>query len=200
MKTIAIIKSLSLIVIYLTASSSFSQDIPMQKDKKMNKETKMVGGAEMFPSKDIVANTINSKDHTTLVSAVKAADLIETLQSKGPFTVFAPTNASFEKLPKGTLESLLKFENKEKLHAILTYHVLAGKYTAEDIVKAVKKGKGKTEFKTVHGGILKAMYDGKNIKIIDGTGNMATVTIADITQSNGVIHVIDFVMLPAVKA
>ncbi|MBO0591384.1 fasciclin domain-containing protein [Cellulophaga sp. E16_2] len=196
MKTIAIIKSVSLTVAFMTVSLSMAQDMSMAKDKKMNVETKMVGGAEMFPSKDIVSNAVNSKDHTTLVAAVKAADLVTTLQGEGPFTVFAPTNAAFEKLPKGTVNNLLMMENKEKLQGILTYHVLAGKYAAKDIMKAVNKGKGKAEFKTVNGGVLKVMLDGDTIKIIDGTGHMGTVTIADVNQSNGVIHVIDTVVLP----
>ena len=156
----------------------------------------MVGGAEMYPSKDIVSNAVNSKDHTTLVAAVKAADLVTILQSEGPFTVFAPTNAAFDKLPKGTVESLLMTENKEKLQSVLTYHVLAGKFSSQDLLKAIKKGKGKAELKTVQGNVLKFMLSGDSIKIIDANGNMSTITIADVNQSNGVIHVIDTVVLP----
>ena len=159
-------------------------------------DTKMVGGAAMYPTKDIVSNAVNSKDHTTLVAAVKAAELVETLQGEGPFTVFAPTNMAFDKLPEGTVETLLKPENKAKLQAVLTYHVVAGKYNAKDIVKAIKKGGGKAEFTTVNGGTLTAMLDGDMVKIKDGSGNVSTVTIADVNQSNGVIHVIDTVVLP----
>jgi len=164
---------------------------------KMKKEnTIMVGGAAMYPSKNIVENAVNSKDHTTLVAAVKAADLVETLQSKGPFTVFAPTNAAFEKLPKGTVATLLKPENKGKLTAVLTYHVVAGKKNAKDIVKDIKKGNGRATYKTVSGGTLTAMLVNKNVVIADENGGTATVTIADVNQSNGVIHVTDSVSLP----
>lgn len=160
-------------------------------------DTKMVGGAEMYPSKNIVENAVNSKDHTTLVAAVKAAELVEVLKSQGPFTVFAPTNSAFEDLPAGTVESLLKEENQKKLQAVLTYHVLAGDYKAGDIVNAIKKGNGKASFKTVNGGEISAMLDGDQVKLKDAAGNVATVTIADVDQSNGVIHVIDSVLLPA---
>ena len=159
-------------------------------------DTKMVGGAEMYPTKDIVSNAVNSKDHTTLVAAVKAAGLVETLQGDGPFTVFAPTNSAFEKLPEGTVSTLLKKENKEKLQAVLTYHVLAGKYNAKDIAKAIKKGDGKAVFTTVNGAELTAMMDGDNIVLKDTSGNTSTVTIADVNQSNGVIHVVDTVVVP----
>ena len=160
-------------------------------------ETKMVGGAEMYPSKNIVENAINSKDHTTLVAAVKAADLVEVLSSEGPFTVFAPTNAAFEALPAGTVETLLKKENQKKLQAVLTYHVLAGDFKAADVVAAIKKGNGKATFTTVNGAELYAMLDGDKVKLQDAGGNVATVTIADVNQSNGVIHVIDAVVLPS---
>ncbi len=156
----------------------------------------MVGGAEMSPKKNIVENASNSKDHTTLVAAVKAADLVETLQGEGPFTVFAPTNAAFEELPEGTVKSLLKPENKEKLQAVLTYHVVAGKWTAQEVMGAIKKGNGKAVVKTVQGGELTLMTEGEKVKIKDGQGNVATVTIANVMQSNGVIHVIDTVLLP----
>lgn len=165
--------------------------------KMMNDEkTVMVGGAEMYPSKNIVENAVNSKDHTTLVAAVKAADLVETLQSEGSFTVFAPTNAGFDKLPKGTVETLLMSENKAKLQSILTYHVVAGKQSAAQIMKDIKKGNGKATYKTVSGGTLTAMMKGKKVMIMDENGGMATITIADVNQSNGVIHVIDSVVLP----
>jgi uncharacterized surface protein with fasciclin (FAS1) repeats len=156
----------------------------------------MVGGAAMYPTKNIIENAVNSKDHTTLVAAVKAAGLVETLQSKGPFTVFAPTNAAFNKLPKGTVETLLKPENLKTLQTILTYHVVAGKMNASDIAKAIKMGKGKAMLKTVSGGTLTAWMKGKNLYITDENGNSAKVTIADVNQSNGVIHVIDAVVLP----
>lgn len=160
-------------------------------------KTKMVGGAEMYPSKNIVENAVNSKDHTTLVAAVKAAGLVDVLQSDGPFTVFAPTNEAFDALPAGTVQNLLKPENKEKLKSILTYHVLAGNYSSADVVAAIKKGNGKATFKTVNGGELYAMMDGSDVVLKDTSGNTATVTIADVNQSNGVIHVIDSVLLPA---
>jgi uncharacterized surface protein with fasciclin (FAS1) repeats len=156
----------------------------------------MVGGAAMYPTKNIIENAVNSKDHTTLVAAVKAAGLVETLQSKGPFTVFAPTNAAFNKLPKGTVETLLKPENLKTLQTILTYHVVAGKMNASDIAKAIKMGKGKAMLKTVSGGTLTAWMKGKKLYITDENGNSAKVTIADVNQSNGVIHVIDAVVLP----
>ena len=159
-------------------------------------KTKMVGGAAMYPTKNIIENAVNSKDHTTLVAAVKAADLVETLQSKGPFTVFAPTNAAFDKLPKGTVETLLKPENKKMLQTILTYHVVAGKMNSSDIAKAIKMGKGKATLKTVSGRTLTAWMKGKNLYITDENGKSAKVTIADVNQSNGVIHVIDAVVLP----
>jgi len=159
-------------------------------------QTKMVGGAEMSPSKNIIENAVNSKDYTTLVAAVKAADLVETLSSDGPFTVFAPTNAAFGNLPEGTVETLLKPENKKQLQTVLTYHVIAGNFSASDVVAAIKKGNGKAELKTVSGGMVTAMLDGKSVKIKDSKGNVATVTIADVNQSNGVIHVIDTVLLP----
>lgn len=159
-------------------------------------KTKMVGGAAMYPTKNIVENAVNSKDHTTLVAAVKAAGLVETLQSKGPFTVFAPTNAAFDKLPKGTVETLLMPENIKMLQTILTYHVVAGKMNSTDVAKAIKMGKGKATMKTVSGGTLTAWMKGKNLYITDENRNSAKVTIADVNQSNGVIHVIDAVVLP----
>jgi uncharacterized surface protein with fasciclin (FAS1) repeats len=159
-------------------------------------KTKMVGGAAMYPNKNIIENAVNSKDHTTLVAAVKAAGLVETLEGKGPFTVFAPTNAAFAKLPAGTVETLLKPENKKMLQTILTYHVVAGKLNASDIAKAIKEGKGKATFKTVSGGTLTAWMKGKDFYISDESGNKAKVTIADVNQSNGVIHVVDTVLLP----
>lgn len=159
-------------------------------------KTVMVGGAAMYPSKNIIENAMNSKDHTTLVAAVKAAGLVETLQGKGPFTVFAPTNAAFDKLPKGTVETLLKPENKKMLQTILTYHVVAGKMNASDIAAAIKKAGGKATLKTVSGGTLTAWMKGSALYITDENGKSAKVTIADVNQSNGVIHVIDEVVTP----
>ena len=168
-----------------------STSIFAQKEK-----TVIVGGAAMYPSKNIIENAVNSKDHTTLVAAVKAAGLVETLQGKGPFTVFAPTNAAFDKLPKGTVETLLKPENLKLLQTILTYHVVAGKMNSADIAKAIKAGNGKATLKTVSGGTLTAWMKGSNIYLTDENGNSAKVTIADVNQSNGVIHVIDAVVTP----
>ena len=156
----------------------------------------MVGGHEMFPQKNIVENAMNSADHTTLVAAVKAADLVATLQSAGPFTVFAPVNAAFAKLPAGTVDTLLKPENKATLAKILTYHVVAGKMSAADLKKAIKMGGGKAMLKTVAGGTLTATMKGGKLMLTDEKGGMATVTQADVNQSNGMIHVIDGVVLP----
>jgi len=156
----------------------------------------MVGGAEMYPTKDIVDNAVNSKDHTTLVAAVKAAGLVETLKGAGPFTVFAPTNAAFDKLPAGTVETVLKPENKEMLTKILTYHVVAGKMDAKTIAKAIKAGNGKAELTTVSGGKLWASMQGSKLILTDEKGGTAAVTIANVMQKNGVIHVIDTVLMP----
>jgi uncharacterized surface protein with fasciclin (FAS1) repeats len=156
----------------------------------------MVGGHEMFPSKNIVQNALNSDDHTTLVAAVKAAGLAETLQGPGPFTVFAPTNEAFAKLPSGTVDTLLMAENKATLTKVLTYHVVAGKMDSNDIAKAIKSGMGKAELNTVSGGKLWASMKGKDLILTDEKGGMAKVTIANVYQSNGVIHVIDTVLLP----
>jgi uncharacterized surface protein with fasciclin (FAS1) repeats len=147
-------------------------------------------------SKTIVENAIGSKDHTTLVAAVKAADLVDVLSSKGPFTVFAPTNEAFAKLPKGTVETLLKPENKAKLQAVLTYHVVAGNLDSKAVVEAIKKGKGSVTLTTVQGGKIVASLSGKNVILTDENGNKSTITAVDITSSNGVIHVIDTVVLP----
>jgi len=156
----------------------------------------MVGGKEMFPNKDIIDNAVNSADHTTLVAAVKAADLVTTLKGTGPFTVFAPTNAAFAKLPAGTVEGLLKPENKATLTKILTYHVVAGKVMAADLVKMIQDGKGTTSFKTVAGASIQAMLVDGKVVLKDEKGLTSTVTIADVNQSNGVIHVVDSVLLP----
>ena len=159
-------------------------------------KTMMVGGAAMYPNKNIIENAVNSKDHTTLVAAVKAAGLVDTLSGAGPFTVFAPTNEAFAKLPKGTVDTLLKPANKDKLTAVLTYHVVPGKLSAADIMKAAKKMDGMAEYKTVQGEALKFQVDGKKLWVIDSKGDKAQVTIADVNQSNGVIHVINTVLIP----
>lgn len=165
--------------------------------QKMSKEkTVQVGGAPMYPSKNIVQNAVNSEDHTTLVAAVKAAGLVETLQTAGPFTVFAPTNSAFGMLPKGTVETLLKPENKALLTTILTYHVVAGKLDAKELSRLIKEGNGKAALKTVAGATLWATAKGNKIMLMDEKGGMATITIKNVYQSNGVIHVIDHVVLP----
>jgi len=164
--------------------------------KNMKEHTVEVGGAPMYPSKNIIENAVNSKDHTTLVAAVKAAGLVETLMGKGPFTVFAPTNAAFEKLPAGTVETLLKPENKSTLTAVLTYHVVAGKLDSKEIARLIKEGMGKAEVTTVQGGKLWLWMKGTKLMIKDEKGGMSTVTIKDVYQSNGVIHVVDAVVLP----
>lgn len=179
------IKLVALALLSLAASqTSFAQ------------KTVEVGGAPMYPTKNIVENAVNSKDHTTLVAAVKAAGLVETLQSAGPFTVFAPTNAAFDKLPAGTVETLVKPENKAMLTGILTYHVVAGKLDSKALMAAIKKGNGKAELTTVAGGKLWAMIENGSVVLMDENGNKSTVTIKDVYQSNGVIHVIDTVVLP----
>lgn len=159
-------------------------------------ESPMVGGAAMYADKNIVENAVNSKDHTTLVAAVKAAGLVETLQGKGPFTVFAPTNEAFDALPAGTVDTLLKPENKDKLTTVLTCHVVSADAMSSAIAKMVKDDGGEHDVKTVGGCVLKAKDDGGKITLTDETGGTAMVTIADVKQSNGVIHVIDKVLLP----
>lgn len=171
---------------FFTANLAFAQ----------MEETVEVGGAAMYPSKNIVENAVNSADHTTLVAAVKAAGLVETLQGNGPFTVFAPENSAFEKLPDGTVENLLKPENKAQLTAVLTYHVVPGKMGSKDIAEAIKKGNGKAVFTTVQGGKLTAWMKGKKLYVSDENGNSSKVTIPDVWQSNGVIHSVDSVVLP----
>lgn len=160
-------------------------------------KTVEVGGAAMYPSKNIIQNAVNSADHTTLVAAVKAAGLVETLQGAGPFTVFAPTNEAFNKLPKGTVETLVKPENKATLTKILTYHVIAGSFDAKAIAQLIKEGNGTATLKTVSGGTLKASMKGNKLILTDEKGGMSTVTIKNVYQSNGVIHVIDTVVLPS---
>lgn len=160
----------------------------------MNNPT--VGGKEMYPTKNIIENAVNSADHTTLVAAVKAAGLVETLEGPGPFTVFAPTNEAFAKLPAGTVDTLLKPENKGTLTKVLTYHVVPGRLGSHELMKMIKAGGGKAELTTVEGGKLWVMQDGKNIVLKDEKGGTAMVTIANVFQSNGVIHVIDTVVMP----
>jgi uncharacterized surface protein with fasciclin (FAS1) repeats len=162
----------------------------------MSGKTVMVGGAAMYPSKNIIQNAVNSKDHTTLVAAVKAAGLVDTLSGAGPFTVFAPTNEAFAALPAGTVDTLVKPENKATLTKILTYHVIAGDLTSADLLKDIKQGGGKAEIKTVEGDSLTFSKDAQGVAITDDKGNVAHVTIADVKQSNGVIHVIDKVLMP----
>ncbi len=182
------LKSVSLMLVSaLLMNVSFAQK---------NEKTVEVGGAEMYPSKNIIENAMNSQDHTTLVAAVKAAGLVETLQGKGPFTVFAPTNDAFGMLPAGTVESLVKPENKSALTSILTYHVVAGKLDSRELEKWIKKGNGTAELTTVAGGKIWIMKKDGNWWIKDEKGGMATITIPNVYQSNGVIHVIDHVLMP----
>ncbi len=163
----------------------------------MNSKPVTVGGAPMYASKNIIQNAVNSKDHTTLVAAVKAAGLVETLEGPGPFTVFAPTNTAFAKLPAGTVDTLLKPENKAKLSAVLTYHVVPGRLSAKDLLEAVKRDGGKHKLKTVEGEELTVSAKGNTLMIWDAKGGQSTITIQNVFQSNGVIHVIDSVLLPS---
>lgn len=156
----------------------------------------MVGGAAMYPSKNIIENAVNSKDHTTLVAAVKAAGLVETLQGDGPFTVFAPTDKAFAKLPAGTVDKLVQPEMKETLTGILTYHVVAGKVDSKELMRLIKAGGGKATLKTVQGEVLTAMMKGTGIVLMDAKGGKSMVTIKDVYQKNGVIHVVDTVLMP----
>jgi len=181
-------KNIALVVfgiIALSATAVFGAD-----------KNPMVGGQEMYPTKNIVQNAVNSADHTTLVAAVKAAGLVETLEGPGPFTVFAPTNEAFAKLPAGTVDNLVKPENKETLVKILTYHVVPGRLSVMDLKKQIKAGNGQAELKTVSGGTLTAMMQGKNVVLKDEKGDVSTITIPNVYQSNGVIQVVDTVLLP----
>ncbi|MBI1308215.1 MAG: fasciclin domain-containing protein [Bacteroidetes bacterium] len=181
------IKTIMLLVVLSTASA-----LPT-----LAQDTTVVGGQAMYPQKNIIENALNSEDHTTLVAAVKAAGLVKTLQGDGPFTVFAPTNNAFEDLPEGTVSTLLKPENKDKLVSVLTYHVVAGNYDFKVLEKGIKKGKGMLTLKTVNGQDLYFKMNGKNnIMVWDAQGNSANISISDVYQSNGVIHVIDSVLLP----
>ena len=179
-----------------------ADDAMMANDSMMNNDmamsaNPMVGGAEMFPTKNIVENAMNSADHTTLVAAVKAAGLVDTLSGPGPFTVFAPTNAAFAKLPAGAVDTLLKPENKKALTSVLTYHVVPGKMTAADLAKEIADGGGSAKLTTVEGGTLTATMSGNTITLTDEKGGKSTVTQGDVMQSNGVIHVVDTVLMPA---
>ena len=177
--------------ISVLALGSFTASAQMMKS-----DNPMVGGAAMYKTKDIVDNAVNSADHTTLVAAVKAAGLVDTLKSKGPFTVFAPVNSAFAALPAGTVDTLLKPENKGTLAKVLTYHVVAGNMDSKSIAKAIKKGDGKATFVTVAGGTLTASMNGSDLILTDEKGGTSKVTIADVRQSNGVIHVVDTVLMP----
>ncbi|QRM35367.1 fasciclin domain-containing protein (plasmid) [Microvirga sp. VF16] len=176
-----------------------AQPMPAFAQSKMTSEkTVTVGGAPMYPSRTIVENAVNSKDHTTLVAAVKAAGLVETLQGTGPFTVFAPTNKAFSKLPKGTVETLVKPENKAMLTGILTYHVVPGRYTAQDLMALVARGEGQAMLTTANGEQLTIKQSGRNrLVVTDRKGDQAVITIPNVLQSNGVIHVVDTVLLPS---
>jgi uncharacterized surface protein with fasciclin (FAS1) repeats len=189
MKKFALL-SAALIATSAIVAPAIAQDKMMKSDKMSNEKTVMVGGAPMYPSKNIVENAVNSKDHTTLVAAVKAAGLVDTLSGKGPFTVFAPTNEAFAKLPAGTVDTLVKPENKKTLTKILTYHVVPGKLNAAEL----KDGQ---TLKTVEGEQLTVKVSGGKVMLTDAKGGTSTVTIADVNQSNGVIHVIDTVLMPA---
>lgn len=183
-------KRFAMMMLLAVASLTFAEAVAFAQDNPM------VGGAAMLRTKDIVDNAVNSADHTTLVAAVKAADLVATLKGKGPFTVFAPTNAAFEKLPAGTVETLLKPENKATLSKVLTYHVVAGRMDSKAIAKMIKKGQGTATLKTVSGGTLTAMMSGNDLVLRDEKGGTSRVTIGDVYQSNGVIHVVDTVLMP----
>ena len=185
MKRIFLIPVLAVALLSVGTAATYAQE-----------KTVMVGGAAMYPSKNIIENAVNSKEHTTLVAAVKAAGLVETLQGAGPFTVFAPTNAAFDKLPKGTVGNLVKPENKATLTSILTYHVVAGNMDSKALMAKIKMGNGMAMLKTVNGEELTIMMKGKNLMLKDAKGNMAKVTIKDVRQKNGVIHVIDTVLMP----
>jgi uncharacterized surface protein with fasciclin (FAS1) repeats len=185
-----------LLAALMFSASAFAQTKVKVKTKSMHEKTVMVGGAEMYPSKTIVDNAMHSADHTTLVAAVKAAGLVQTLQSAGPFTVFAPTNEAFNLLPAGTVESLVQPAQKSLLTGILTYHVVAGKLDSKDLKRWIKKGGGSYELKTVQGGKLWIMSKNGKLWLKDEKGGMAAITIADVYQSNGVIHVIDHVLMP----
>jgi uncharacterized surface protein with fasciclin (FAS1) repeats len=191
-KRLALLSAVAFSTLALTGAllaPASAEDKMMKKSEMSGEKTVMVGGAPMYPSKNIVENAVNSKDHTTLVAAVKAAGLVDTLSSKGPFTVFAPTNAAFAKLPAGTVDTLVKPENKATLTKILTYHVVPGKLEAADLTDGKK-------LTTVEGEVLTVKASGGKVMLMDAKGGTSTVTIANVNQSNGVIHVIDTVLMP----
>lgn len=190
------IKMIAAIAAAIAVSASLGGVASAQMMKPKAEKTVMVGGAAMYPSKNIIQNAVNSKDHTTLVAAVKAAGLVETLSGAGPFTVFAPTNAAFGKLPAGTVETLVKPENKGTLTTILTYHVVPGRLSSMDLAARIKTGGGKAMLKTAQGGTLTASLRNGAVVLTDAKGGMSRVTIANVNQSNGVIHVIDTVVMP----
>ena len=196
MKSRFLIAFCAFVLAGITTVAAPQDSMSMKQDPMTMKQDPMVGGAAMYPTKDIVDNAVNSADHTTLVAAVKAADLVDTLKSPGPFTVFAPTNEAFAKLPMGTVDTLLKPENKDTLTKILTYHVVSGRLSTNDIRKMIKAGHGTTELKTVSGGSLWAMEQDGKIMLKDEKGDVATITISNVFQSNGVIQVVDTVLLP----
>jgi uncharacterized surface protein with fasciclin (FAS1) repeats len=190
-------KKFTLSIMFVVAMLAMGSFAVSAQDMKMEKsDNPMVGGAAMYKTKDIIDNAVNSADHTTLVAAVKAAGLVETLKGKGPFTVFAPVNSAFASLPAGTVETLLKPENKATLTKILTYHVVAGNLDSKAIAKAIKKGNGTATLTTVSGGMLKASMSGSDLILTDEKGGTSKVTIADVRQSNGVIHVVDTIVMP----
>lgn len=188
--------ALSLIIVGIGSVVSINSVSAKGDAKVASTDVSHVGGAAMYSNKDIVENASNSPIHKTLVAAVKAAGLVETLEGVGPFTVFAPTDAAFKALPAGTVDTWLKPENKSKLSGILTYHVVAGNFSAADVTKMIKDGNGKATIKTVQGEELTAALKGKKIELTDTKGNVAEVTQVDVKQSNGVIHVINKVLMP----
>lgn len=191
-------KMTKLFSLALLVSTIFIGQPLSAQEKRMAQEHQMIGGAAMYPTKNIVENALNSKDHSTLVTAIKTADMVDLLSSDGPFTVFAPTNAAFDELPEGTIKSLVQRDKKENLQTILKYHVVAGRWNAQDILKLVKENKGKAYLRTVSGGNLVVWNKGSEVYITDENANSAKVMISDVKQSNGIIHVIDGVLLPGI--
>jgi uncharacterized surface protein with fasciclin (FAS1) repeats len=188
----------ALLLMALAGASSAAAQGASHSEMAMSEPTTMVGGQAMFRTRDIVDNAVNSADHTTLVAAVKAAGLVETLKGEGPFTVFAPTNAAFAALPEGTVPTLLEPRNKEQLTRVLTYHVVPGRYDAAALMKAIKKGEGKASLKTASGDTLWVKMNGdRNVVVVDAKGGAANISTYDVTQSNGIIHVVDKVLLPS---
>jgi uncharacterized surface protein with fasciclin (FAS1) repeats len=189
---------LALLLVTLAGASTAGAQGSSQSQMTMNEPTTMVGGQAMFRTRDIVDNAINSADHTTLVAAVKAAGLVETLKGEGPFTVFAPTNAAFAALPDGTVPSLMEPKNKDQLTRVLTYHVVPGRYDVAALMKAIEKGDGKASLKTASGDTLWVMMNGdRNVVVRDAKGGVANISTYDVIQSNGIIHVVDKVLLPS---